>query len=340
MRFENPSRHKHGSLCASPLKKMSYRREILSNPTKWWDSLTSDERISLVKNLKIDRQLRQKRKMRLNYSLGLDEIFETYWPDYNISEKLTDNEIIDILELKHLTFSKTTLTNIDFIDPIIKAQHLYINDTRIDSIDVLTSINKLKTLDCSTTAIKDFNPLRYLVKLTELDLSLTDFQNGLVLENCVYLKKLHLYKTSLEYTYGFEKLVSLEELFLNCSPVKNLWGLQDLKKLKRIFCEHTDIEDLYPISTLTNLRAIYCSYTKIKSLESAYGHPKLEFIQCDNTFITDKDLDNSRYHIKSVYIVEPDLSRFDNQEAKDYVEKINREEIEKIRKDIKERDGD
>ncbi len=55
-----------------------YRREILSNPTKWWDSLTSDQRLALVKNLKIDFRLRQQRKKKINYSAGLDEIFETY----------------------------------------------------------------------------------------------------------------------------------------------------------------------------------------------------------------------------------------------------------------------
>jgi Leucine-rich repeat (LRR) protein len=130
----------------------------------------------------------------------------------------------------------------------------------------------------------------------------------------------------------------LEEIFLNWSPVKNLWGLKGLNKLKTIFCDHTEIEDLYPVSTLSNLRSIYCSYTKIKSLESAYGHPKIQFIQCDNSLITDREVQNSRYHIKKVSNIEPNFSLFDNQEAKAYFDKVHQEEVEKVRKSLKEND--
>jgi Leucine-rich repeat (LRR) protein len=313
---------------------MIFRRDALLNPQKWWRSLPDDQRISLIKNLKIEKQLREERKMKINYALGLDEIFETYWPAYTISLEIEDRQILDILGLKYITLAKTNLTDIDFIEVISVVQHLYLNDTRINNIQALTGFNKLRALDCSTTDIKDFRPLSSLINLAYLNLSLTDFHNGLVLEQCVRLKKLQFYKTSLEYTYGFDKLVALEEIYLDCSPVKNLWGLKDLPNLRTIFCNHTNIEDLYPISTLPKLRAIYCSYTKIKSLESGYGHPKLQFIQCDNSLISDKEILNSRYHIKDVSNIETDFSAFDNDDAKEYVARINDEEIDRIRKDL------
>jgi len=319
---------------------MNSRRSILSNPVQWWQSLKSEERISLIKNLKIDRQLRRQRNMRLNYSLGLDEIFDAYWPNYQVSETLSPDDVLTILDLTHLTFAKTNLTGIEFIWPIQGIQVLYLNDTRIEDIGILPYLKKLKVLNCSTTQVKNFVPLRHAKNLVDLDLSLTDFANGDHLENCGHLKKLHLYKTSLEYTYGFDKLTNLRELYLDWSPVKNLWGLKDLKRLKTIFCNHTKIEDLHPVPTLTALQAIYCSHTKIRSLESAYGHPKMEFVQCDNTLITEREVNNSRFHIKSVSIKEPDFSRFDNEEAREYVDRMNEEEIERIRRDIKEKDGD
>jgi hypothetical protein len=242
----------------------------------WWNELSFEWQDIFRRKLKLS-----------NDSVSLAQIKDITGID---TLNLSNNRYIQsieplsqLLDLKVLNLSKTTITDLTPIRNLTELVDLNLANTKIDDVSPLRYSMNLQRLNISGTPVTDLSVAEKLLNLKYLEVASTPIADFEPLKNLEGLQVLNLENTRISSLAPIDSLMNLTEL--NCSKtlVHDLNFLKALQNIAFLKVDSLNVADVNPLSNLKNLQVVHLNHTKVGSLDAFNSLPNLKKIYCDGT---------------------------------------------------------
>lgn len=212
--------------------------------------------------------------------------------------------IKDLSKLEYLDVSYNNLTDIAVIEDMDQLNYLNIKRNKISDVSVIKS-PKLKSLFIESNYVADYEEIPVLDQIQETDIIIVYFNDPLLDEvvreqvgkkgvvtrsDLKNMKRLIAPNYGIKSLGGIELLEGLIELDLTGNNITDISPLESLSGLQVLKLKNNGLSDITPLIYLDNINILDLSINDITTIEALTYLPKLEYLYLEGNDIEDNSI--------------------------------------------------
>ncbi|NLC72749.1 MAG: hypothetical protein GX684_03125 [Ruminococcaceae bacterium] len=232
---------------------------------------------------------------------------------------LTDedmNNIATLKELKSLSITSCSLSDISKLGGLVKLETLILSDNNIQDLTPLSSLIELRTLYLDKNPAGDYKPLYGLKNLKTLDIrgrEITDVtldELKKALPDCSVFSDKAIEEVKDLSLGGVSFKSDVTELDLQNKGITDISVLKACKSLVTLNLKANSVSDLSPLLELPNLKWLSIWKNNVKDLSPLIGMPWLTFLDADENGITNIAPVSALVNLKELWINGNEIKNF------------------------------
>ena len=191
------------------------------------------------------------------------------------------NAFSGLTKLTWLDLSSNTLRNINALSGMTAMEHLNLSNNVVNTLDPLSKLTKLRYLDVSYNAVASLAPLKDFSLLNTLIASNNQIASVADLSGLLALETLDVSHNNLEDIQPLETLSELIELKASNNALTSMVGLQRLMHLRILDLSYNQITELPVFQKTCELVNINMSHNLLQSVDLLADLPWLNTVNVD-----------------------------------------------------------